>query len=38
MAGPEGKLAYAKHGRVLILGVGLIAAWFALQYLAALLV
>jgi hypothetical protein len=33
---PEGRLAYAKHRRLLIVGVGLIAAWLVLQYLAVL--
>ena len=31
---PEGKQAYAKHRRLLIVGVGLLAAWLVLQYLA----
>ena len=31
---PEGRLAYAKHSRLLIGAVGLLTAWFVLQYLA----
>jgi hypothetical protein len=31
---PEGKRAYAKHRRQLIIGAGLVAAWFILNYLA----
>ena len=31
---PEGKRAYAKHRRGLTVGVGLLAAWFVIQYLA----
>jgi hypothetical protein len=31
---PEGKRAYAKHRRLLITGVGLLAAWIVIQYLA----
>ena len=31
---PEGKLAYAKHTHLLIIGVGLLAASLLLQYLA----
>ena len=34
---PEGKLAYAKHRGLLILGVGLLAASLVLQYLAVIL-
>jgi len=34
---PEGKLAYAKHRRLLIVGVGLLAAWLLVQYLAVIL-
>lgn len=33
----EGKRAYAKHRHLLIVGTGLIAAWFVLQYLAIIL-
>jgi hypothetical protein len=35
---PEGKLAYARHRRLLIIGVSLLAAQFILQYLGVLLV
>ena len=31
---PEGKRAYAKHSRLLIVAVSLLAAWVLLQYLA----
>ena len=31
---PDARLAYAKHRRLLIIGVGFIAAWFVLQSLA----
>lgn len=31
---PEGKRAYAKHRRLVIAGVGLLAAWLVVQYLA----
>jgi len=31
---PEGKRAYARHRRLLIVGVGLLAAWLVIQYLA----
>jgi len=31
---PEGKNAYAKHSRLLIVAVGLLTAWLLLQYLA----
>ena len=34
---PEAKSAYAKHRLQLMIGVGLLAAWFVLQYLAAIL-
>jgi len=34
---PEGKLAYAKHRRQLIAGVGFLAAWLVMQYLAVIL-
>jgi hypothetical protein len=30
----EGKRAYAKHRRLLIVGAGLLAAWLVIQYLA----
>ena len=33
----EGKRAYAKHRRLLIVGVGLLAAWLVIQYSAAIL-
>jgi hypothetical protein len=33
---PEGKVAYKKHSRLLILAVGILAAWVLLQYLAIL--
>ncbi len=33
---PEGKVAYAKHSRLLIVAVGLLATWVLLQYLAIL--
>ena len=35
---PEGKRAYAKHRRLLIISVGLLAAWLLVQYLAVILV
>ena len=35
---PEGKLAYIKHRRMLIVSVALLAAWFLVQYLAIILV
>ena len=35
---PEGKHAYAKHRRLLIISVGLLAAWLLVQYLAVILV
>lgn len=35
---PEGKKAYAKHRRSLIIAVGLLAACLILQYLAAILI
>jgi len=31
---PEGKQAYAKHRRLLTVGVGVLAAWLVLQYVA----
>jgi hypothetical protein len=34
---PEGQLAYANHRRLLILAVGLLAAWLLLQYLGIIL-
>ena len=34
---PEGQRAYAKHRRLLIVSVGLIAAWLLVQYLAVIL-
>lgn len=34
---PQGKVAYTKHRRLLVLGVGLLAAWLMLQYLAIIL-
>ena len=34
---PEGKIAYEKHRRLLIIGVGLLAAWLLLQYVAVIL-
>ena len=34
---PEGKSAYAKHRRLLIVSVGLIAAWLLVQYLSVIL-
>ena len=34
---PEGKRAYSKHRRLLVIGVGLLAAWLAIQYLAIIL-
>ncbi len=35
---PEGKVAYAKHRRMLIISVGLLAAWLVIQYLAVILI
>lgn len=35
---PQGKEAYAKHRRLLIIVVGLLAAWLMVQYLAIILV
>ena len=35
---PEGKLAYPKYRRMLITGVGLLAAWLLVQYLAIILI
>ncbi|HEX5091967.1 MAG TPA: hypothetical protein VFV84_04675 [Burkholderiales bacterium] len=34
---PEGQKAFARHRRMLVLGVGLLAAWIVLQYLEAIL-
>jgi len=34
---PEGKRAYIKHRRLLIISVGLLAAWLLVQYLAVIL-
>jgi len=34
---PEGKLAYARHRNLLIVGVGLLAAWLLVQYVALIL-
>lgn len=31
---PEGKRAYSRHRRLLITGVGLLAAWLVIQYLS----
>lgn len=33
----EGKNAYAKHRSLLVIGVGLLASWLVLQYLAVIL-
>ena len=33
----EGKRAYGKHRRLLVVGVGLLAAWLVIQYVAMLL-
>lgn len=35
---PEGKVAYPKYRRMLIISVGLLAAWLLVQYLALILV
>ena len=35
---PEGKLAYSKYRRMLITGVGLLAVWLLVQYLAIILI
>ncbi len=35
---PEGKLAYAKQQRLLTIGVGLLAGWLLIDYLAIILV
>ncbi len=35
---PEGRVAYARHRRLLIVSVGLLAAWLVVQYLAVILV
>jgi len=35
---PEGKVAYPKYRRMLIVSVGLLAAWLLVQYLAVILV
>lgn len=34
---PEGKLAYAKHRRLLIIGMALLAIWLVVQYAAVIL-
>jgi hypothetical protein len=34
---PDGKRAYARHRRLVIAGVGLLAAWLILQYLTIIL-
>ena len=34
----DGKRAYAKHRRLLVVGVGLLAAWLVMQYLSIVLV
>ena len=34
---PEGKEAYAKHSRLLIVGMGFLAAWLVIQYLAVII-
>ncbi len=34
---PEGKRAYARHRRLLIISVGLLAAWLLVQYIAVVL-
>ena len=33
---PEGKRAYAKHRRLLVVSVGLLAAWLVVEYMAAI--
>jgi len=35
---PEGRRAYAKHRRLLVISVALLAAWLLVQYLAIILV
>ena len=35
---PEGKRAYTKHRRLVIVGAGLLAAWLIVQYLAVVLI
>ena len=35
---PAGKMAYSKHRRMLIIAVGLLAAWLLVQYLAIILI
>ena len=35
---PEGKIAYPKYRRMLIVSVGLLAAWLLVQYLAVILI
>ena len=35
---PAGKMAYPKHRRMLIISVGLLAAWLLVQYLAIILI
>jgi len=34
---PEGKRAYTKHRRLLVAGVGLLAAWLVIQFLSLIL-
>jgi hypothetical protein len=34
---PEGQQAFARHRRLLILGVGLLVAWIVMQYVAVIL-
>ncbi len=34
---PEGKVAYAKHSRLLIIGMGFLALWLVMQYLEVIL-
>ena len=34
---PEGQLAYAKHRRLLVTGVGMLVLWILMQYLAVIL-
>jgi len=33
----EGKLAYSRHRRLLVVGVGLLAVWLVIQYLAVII-
>lgn len=35
---PQGKLAYEKHRRTLMVAVGLLSLWFLMQYLAVILI